>query len=87
MIDKTKETKGKYWYEYKWYSICSIHGFKGTQIECGMCQKGVWTNTWRLKISGFIHKVFPKFWMWYVNRPNSKSRKRIEEWFPNLKKK
>jgi len=66
-LDKTKQTRGKWWYEYKWYSICSMHGFSGTQEECLACQSGHWVNTWEHKISGFIHKLFPKLWIWYNN--------------------
>ncbi len=85
-LDKTKETKGKLWWKYRWISICSIHGFEGTQIECNMCQTGIWSNLWISKISSLIYKLFPKLWIWYMNRPNSKARKQIEEWFPKLKK-
>ena len=83
--DKTKETNGRLWWKKRWFSICSMHGLEGTQVECGMCQAGYWTNIWKWKIGGVISYLFPKLWVWYMNRPNSKARKQVKEWFPKLK--
>ncbi len=39
---------------------------------------------WHIDHWIFIH--FNLFWLWKVNRPTSKSRKRLEKMFPNLRK-
>jgi len=83
--DKSKETKGRLWWKRRWSSICSMHGWEGHQIECPACQAGSWTNIWKNKIGGVVYYISPKFWVWYMNRPNSKARKQIMKIFPKLK--
>lgn len=74
-----KGTKGKLFWKERWFSFCSMH-FKYEE-DCCACNTGSWTNVWKWKIGGLLFKVMPKIWIWWMNRPNSKSRKRIEKWF------
>lgn len=80
-----KTVKGKLFWKYRWFSICSMHGYLGPDENCPRCQTGTWTNVWAWKIGSFIFKLTPKLWILYMNRPNSKARKQIKEWFPKLR--
>lgn len=53
-------SRGKYWYKYHWYSICSIH--RDYNKECRMCNAGHWVNVWRNYIDNIIYKISPKLW-------------------------
>lgn len=75
--------RGKLWWKERYFSICSAH--YEHKDDCKTCNTGTWTNVWKWKMGGVIFKVMPKVWIWWMNRPNSKARKQIEEWFPKLK--
>jgi hypothetical protein len=84
MDDKIKGYRGKFFWKERWFSICSAH--IDFNKDCKACNAGYWTNVWGWKISGVVSKLFPKFWIYWMNRPNSKARKQIMELFPKLKK-
>lgn len=65
MKDKSKDF-GKLWWKYRWFSFCSRHQIYDK--DCNICQSGAWTNVWKWRIGGLIYDIFPKFWIWYVNR-------------------
>lgn len=60
-------TKGKWFWEYKWYSICSKHGKDAQPEMCEICNIGNWHNTWLSKISSLVYKISPKIWIWFAN--------------------
>lgn len=66
-----------------WYSICSAHQI--SVPTCSRCMAGHYHNDFKNWFSSYFHKHHYKLWFWWVNRPNSQSRKEIEELFPNLK--
>ena len=77
------KTKGKFLTKQYFYSICSGHS--GDEEDCSRCQKGMWRYVWAIWLSGLLYKISPKLWRIWANRPNSKTRKFLEETFPNLK--
>jgi len=66
-----------------WYSICSAH--RNYDSECHLCAAGHYCNKWKLFLWHIVFKISPKLWQWWANQPNRKSRKFIEEVFPNLR--
>lgn len=73
--------KGKWFWKYRWYSICSKH--RDYDKFCSMCCSGRWINVWSQQIA---RRIFSwKIRRWWNNRPNSKSRLFLESVFPNLK--
>lgn len=76
-------TKGIFLLKQTWYSICSRH--YEYDDKCEGCKMGVWTYNISHFFSGIIYKIFPSLWKLYMNRENSKARKKIKEWFPKLK--
>lgn len=77
------KTEGKPKGNYYWSSICGIH--YDYRKDCNMCNAGYWVNRNAAYFEGLVYKIAPWLWRWWVNRPNSKARKRIKGWFPNLK--
>lgn len=82
-LNRTKGTKGSLFWKQRWFSICSMH-YKYKE-DCHICNTGGWTNVWQWKIGSLIYKLTPNLWKWWMNRPNSKARRQIMEWFPKLK--
>lgn len=72
-------------FRQEWYSICSKHRGGGPDSDCRLCRTGQWHNVHRLKVSGFVHDHAYPVWFWWVNRPNSRSRKFLRSVFPNLR--
>jgi len=72
MVRHTRQmkTKGKFFWKYKWYSICSMH--YNHDPNCNMCNCGTWTNVWTHAIGSVIYKLFPSLWRWYMNLPFNK---------------
>jgi hypothetical protein len=66
-----------------WYSICSQH-FK-TDPACRACMAGHYINDWRHAMGKAVHDRCYPLWYWWANRPNSRSRRFLEEVFPGLK--
>lgn len=66
-----------------WYSICSRHG--RWRSDCPLCQSGQWVNRWARVGGGIVCRVCPRFLVWWVNRPNSKTRRWLRSVFPNLR--
>lgn len=60
------ETKGKFFWKKRYYSICSIHGLKPNS-NCSLCKRGGWYNVWNLNISSFFHEHFTRVWCWWQN--------------------
>lgn len=58
-------TKGKFLFKKEWYSICSRH--QQYESTCNICNHGSWRNVFLSKISHFVFKYFPKFWIYVVN--------------------
>jgi hypothetical protein len=67
----------------EWYSICSRHHDPHT--DCHMCMTGHYSYVVLNHMEHFFYTHFYRLWHWWVNRPNSASRKRIETIFPKLK--
>ena len=76
-------TQGRGIFKKEWYSFCSRRG--KFDENCHICNVGTWNNVYKRIIGSLIHKHFYKLWFWFVNRENSKTRKRIKKYFPNLK--
>lgn len=57
---KRQITRGKLWYKYTWFSICSVHYFYDG--NCKMCNTGSWVNDWKNYIDSIIYKISPKLW-------------------------
>lgn len=54
----------------RWYSICSQH--RHIAKNCDICLCGSYKNVWKVMISGMIFKLYPKLWIWWVNRPSGR---------------
>jgi hypothetical protein len=67
-----------------WFSICSRHG-RGEELGCRMCMTGHYVWRVNYNLNHFVYKRWPNLWRWWVNRPGSWTRKRLEGWFPGLK--
>jgi hypothetical protein len=80
---KRLRSRGRGLFRQEFYSICSMHS--KPQDDCDCCNAGSWRNVYATMLSHTFYKVSPFLWRWWANRPNSKSRKRLEEIFPNLK--
>lgn len=66
------KTKGWGPWRYNWFSICSMH--YEFSHECKLCKTGSWTNHWKWKVGGWIYKIFPGLWRWWVNLKFNKWR-------------
>ena len=66
-----------------WISVCSAH--HGTEVGCLACMTGNYHNRWASKAERFLASHAYWLWHWWVNRPNSRTRKQLEEAFLNLK--
>lgn len=85
------ESRRRYGFKQRWYSICSHHLKRDP--ECGMCDCGHWRYDIALSISRFVNKRAYPIWYWWANRPRAKRRfKKFETFdgkpsnpFPNLK--
>lgn len=53
-------SRGKYWYKYEWYSICSVH--REYNKDCKMCNSGSWINVWKNFIDSIMYDISPKLW-------------------------
>lgn len=78
-----REIKLGKFYVRRFYSICSGH--MQDRADCLACNTGM--SHWFIAdwVSHYFYKRHRRFWLWYVNRPNSKTKKRLKEWFPNLR--
>lgn len=70
-------------FRQEWYSICSQAW--GHDENCPRCAAGHWVNVWAHAVESVFYKMFPGVWRWWVNRPNSRTRRRLEKWFPGLR--
>ena len=66
-----------------WMSICSCH--RKYQDDCDMCRVGEWRWTLSMWVEHQIYCHVRPLWRWWVNRPNSARRRRLEKTFPRLK--
>lgn len=66
-----------------WYSICSAH--MKPQTDCPNCQAGQWINTWNHALGGIVYRLHKPTWLWWANRPNSKTKRFLRKHFPNLR--
>lgn len=76
-------TRGRYLMKEEFYSICSMH--RESRSDCDLCQEGTWTNVWTRRVGHLVHDHCYRLWYWWVNRPDSKSRRNLERIFPGLK--
>ena len=84
MIGKYRGDKiGYLLWRSTWYSICSRHQISDT--NCHRCMAGHYVNDIKHWLGGYFERHHYKFWFWWVNHPNSQSRKDIEKLFPNLR--
>jgi hypothetical protein len=67
----------------RWFSICSAH--HGTDLDCPSCMTGQYVNDFGRKVDTAFYRAAPRLWRLWVNRPNSPTRRFLEEVFPNLK--
>lgn len=79
-----KRFRGSGLFKEQWFSICSSH--LNPDKNCPRCHAGHWHNVYQSKFSNFVYKWCPRLWRWFANRPNSSTRRRLEKFFPNLKK-
>lgn len=77
------------WWLWEWYSLCNRHwpGIRAPDPTCPQCRMGSWVFLPANVVSKVVYRIAPNFWRWWVNRPNSRTRKKIEEMFPNLRSK
>jgi hypothetical protein len=47
---------------------------------------GHYVNDWGHAIDGLIYRRAYRLWHWWHNRPNSKTRRRLESFFPGLRR-
>lgn len=47
---------------------------------------GVWRNRWAHNIDGLVWRFARPVALWWHNRPNSKTRRTLERFFPNLRR-
>lgn len=66
-----------------WYSICSHH--RDHDPECKRCLTGRWVSHWAHAVGHLVYLSVPGVWRWWVNRPDSKSRRFLEQTFPGLR--
>jgi len=78
-------SRGRGLWRQEWYSICSAHRDGGPDDPCELCQCGSWVNVHVQRIDHFMHDYFYDWWFWWHNRRNSKWRRQMRQWFPNLK--
>lgn len=76
-------TKGHLFWKEHWYSFCSGH--QKYDEDCKICNIGSWCNVWNIKFNAVVFKFFPSLWIWYKNRPSSKTLKEILKQFPQSK--
>lgn len=61
-----KRTKDKWLNKKEWISFCSIH--QEYQKDCDICNTGMWINVYWNKFDKLMWSLFPKLWLWYVNK-------------------
>lgn len=84
MLERQRQPRrGRFPFRRTWYSICSMHYYHDE--SCDLCKTGDWSNDVRHWLGGRVFRYCPRLWRWWVNRPSSSARKRLKEWFPNLK--
>lgn len=72
-----------------WYSVCSRHGRgwpEEKRHECRMCLAGYYINDWNHAVDHAIYERWPRVWIWWHNRPRSRSRRQLERIFPGLRR-
>lgn len=77
------ESRGSGLRREEWYSICSRH--RHPRKGCHLCHTGHWVNVAAHNVEHAIYVCAPWLWRWWVNRPNSATRKRLESVFPGLR--
>lgn len=72
----------------EWYSICSkMHGFDPERrAACRACNAGTWRNVWVGRFDSLVYRRARRTWLWWHNRPRSKSRRTLESIFPGLRR-
>jgi hypothetical protein len=70
----------------RWYSLCSHHHRTVRRTDCHVCMTGHYVNDWGHAIDGLIYRLAYRLWHWWHNRPNSKTRRRLESFFPGLRR-
>jgi hypothetical protein len=70
-----------------WYSICSAHSPRlgDRDRSCRLCMTGHYVNRWRHGLERLAYRHAYPLWHWWANRPSSRSRRFLEEVFPNLR--
>lgn len=66
-----------------WFSFCSAH--RVAQPNCQTCMTGHYRNRVAGVAEHLVYRYVYGLWHWWVNRPGSATRRRLEEVFPNLK--
>lgn len=84
-MTKAPSTKRRRWGPFRqgWISICSKH--RDPEPDCQTCACGSWHNQWVRRIDSAIYARWPRLWGWWHNRPNSRHRREMRQWFPNMK--
>jgi len=67
---RKKTVRGKFFWKYEWYSICSVH--YNHDPNCNMCTTGHWVNVWGHFFSGIVYKICPPIWRFFINLPPKK---------------
>ena len=68
---------------YTWYSVCSRH--REYEISCNACNAGRWISGEEHELEHWLYEQDYKLWYKWANRPESASKKALEEIFPHLK--
>ncbi len=63
------EDRGRYWKKMRWFSFCSMH--RDYEKTCKLCNTGSWINVWKLRLSNILHTIFPRLWIWYINKDDN----------------
>jgi hypothetical protein len=82
-MNRNRRLRGRWFRREEFYSVCSRH--YQWREDCNQCQAGMWRNIWMHHVSAFFNRFAYPLWHWWVNRPNSRSRRELEKLFPGLK--
>lgn len=74
-------------FRYRWHSVCSkLHGFDAERrAACPACNAGRWINVTTQRVDHYVYDRHRPLWLWWHNRPRSRSRRTLERIFPGLK--
>lgn len=69
----------------RFYSLCGKHHPSRRRPDCPACNTGITRFVWTVWISHYFYRHHRRLWLWWVNRPNSKAKRELRSFFPNLR--